>query len=187
METLRSFIAFDIEENSPIIKNIYNVQDLLLNTGASLKMVRPENVHMTLRFLGNISQDRLDQIHNEMKNVDFIPFEVRINGLGAFPNLRRIGVVWAGIREGQNELRSIFYQLDSKLSKLGFKPENRGFSPHLTLARVRSGRNKIELAKRIEELRNFDFGIVEAKCLRLKRSVLTPQGPIYSTLREICH
>ncbi len=186
METLRSFIAFDIEED-PVVKNFHNAQDLLLSTGASLRIVKPENVHVTLRFLGDISPDRLDGIHDEIKNIDYAPFEVRINGLGVFPNLRHISVVWAGIREGQNELRSIFYQLESNLSRLGFKTDNRGFSPHLTLARVKSGRNKIELAQRIEELKDYDFGIVKAKCLRLKKSVLTPQGPVYSTLREVCH
>jgi 2'-5' RNA ligase len=71
------------------------------------------------------------------------------------------------------------------LRSLGFAPDTKGFSPHLTIARVKSGRNKAELARRVEENLNYEFGTVKANCLRLKRSDLTPKGPIYSTLREI--
>jgi 2'-5' RNA ligase len=115
-----------------------------------------------------------------------MPFEVEIKGLGVFPNLRRINVIWAGIRRGANELRSIFHQLEPKLRDLGFQPDAKGFSPHLTIARVKTSRNKTELIKIIKELENYEFGLVKAKCLRLKKSVLTPQGPIYSVLKETC-
>jgi len=76
--------------------------------------------------------------------------------------------------------------LEPRLRLLGFSPDPKGFSPHLTIARVKSGRNKAELAKFITENANYEFGIVRAQCLRLKRSDLTPKGPIYSTLKESC-
>jgi 2'-5' RNA ligase len=72
------------------------------------------------------------------------------------------------------------------LTALGFAPDPKGFSPHLTIARVRSGRNKMELAKFISDRKEFEFGTIRAACLRLKKSVLTPRGPIYSTLKEVC-
>lgn len=185
METIRSFIAFDIEEE-PVLRNLSNAQGMLVETGASLRLVKPENIHVTVRFLGNISPRLVDKIHEEMKKIEFTPFNVEIKGLGAFPNLRRIRVVWAGIRRGANELRDVFNQLEPSLRRLGFKPDVKGFSPHLTIARVKSGRNKAELARRIRELEDYEFGLVRAECLRLKRSTLTPQGPIYSVLRETC-
>jgi 2'-5' RNA ligase len=128
----------------------------------------------------------VDKIHEGMKKVEFEPFEVKIQGVGVFPNMRYPRVLWAGIREGADQLRSIFNQLEPQLRSLGFAPDTKGFSPHLTIARVKSGRNKAELARRVEENLNYEFGTVKANCLRLKRSDLTPKGPIYSTLREIC-
>ena len=184
-EMIRSFIAFDIEEPS-VLERITEMQKILAETGANLKFVKPENVHITLRFLGNITSSMVDRIYEGMQKIQFTPFNVRIRGVGAFPKLRYPRVVWAGIGEGVNQLREIFEQLEPSLRSLGFAPDSKGFSPHLTIARVKSGRNKAELIKCLEENVNFEFGIVKACCLRLKRSNLTPKGPIYSTLREFC-
>jgi len=184
-ETIRSFIAFDIE-SAQVLERITLMQKVLAETRADLKLVEPKNIHITLRFLGNITPSMVDKIYERMKKVEFEPFDVKIRGVGVFPNMRYPRVLWAGIREGADQLRSIFNQLEPQLRSLGFAPDTKGFSPHLTIARVKSGRNKVELAKRIEENLNYEFGTVKANCLRLKRSDLTPKGPIYSTLREIC-
>jgi len=185
LESIRSFIAFDIEEPQ-VVRNISNVQSMLAETGAHLKLVKPENVHITVRFLGNISPFQVDEIYNEMKKVDFSPFQIEIKGVGVFPSIRRINVVWAGIRKGADKLQNIFDQLEPKLQKIGLKKERRGFSPHLTIARVRTSHRKAELIRCLKEIEDYEFGIVEARCLRLKRSILKPQGPIYLTLREKC-
>ena len=79
----------------------------------------------------------------------------------------------------------IFNQLEPRLRGLGFKPDNKGFSPHLTIARVRTGRHRAELIKLVRELEDYDFGAIKAERLRLKKSDLTPRGPIYTTLREV--
>ncbi len=185
LELIRSFVAFDIEE-AAVLRNLSKVQGILVDTGADLKIVKPENIHMTLRFLGDITTDMVEKIHGEMERVQFQPFEVNIKGVGVFPNPRHISVVWAGIREGADELRAVFDQLEPRLQALGFSPDYKGFSPHLTVARVRTGRNRDALAEQLRSLEGFEFGSVKAECLRLKRSVLTPQGPIYSVLRETC-
>lgn len=184
-ETIRSFIAFDIE-SAQVLERITHMQKILTETHADLKFVEPKNIHITIRFLGNITPHMVDRVYESMKKVKFEPFEVKIQGIGAFPNTRYPRVLWAGIREGAEQLRSIFHQLEPQLRILGFAPDPKGFSPHLTIARVKSGRNKAELAKQVEENINYDFGTVKAECLRLKRSDLTPKGPIYSTLREVC-
>ena len=186
LELIRSFVAFDIEE-AAVISNLSKVQDTLLGTGADLKLVKPENIHITLRFLGDIAADMVDKIHGEMERVQFSPFDVDIKGVGVFPNPRHISVVWAGIHQGADELRAVFDQLEPRLRTLGFSPDYKGFSPHLTIARVRTGRNRDALAEQLKILEGFEFGSVRAECLRLKKSVLTPQGPIYSVLRETCH
>ena len=184
-EGIRSFIAFDIDSES-VLKRMAEVQTMLTKTGADLKLVEPKNIHMTLRFLGNITPSTVEKIFEEMKKVQFTTFDVRLHGVGAFPNPRYPRVVWAGITQGADQLRSIFEQLEPKLLGLGFAPDSKGFSPHLTIARVRSGRNRVELAKCLSENENCEFGVIDAKCLKLKRSDLTPRGPIYSTLKEFC-
>ncbi|MEM2419946.1 MAG: RNA 2',3'-cyclic phosphodiesterase [Candidatus Bathyarchaeia archaeon] len=184
-EAIRSFIAFDIED-SGVLENITKMQKILAGTGADLKLVEPQNIHITLRFLGNITPAMVDKIYEGMRKVQFTPFTVKIQGLGSFPSQRNPRVVWAGIREGSVPLRGIFEQLEPFLRSLGFAPDPKGFSPHLTIARVRSGRNKAQLAKCLMENANFEFGTVKANCLRLKRSDLTPKGPVYTTLREYC-
>jgi 2'-5' RNA ligase len=178
-------LAFDIDSES-VLKRLTEVQGLLLRTGADLKVVEPKNIHITLRFLGNVTPKMADEVFDSMKKVQFVPFNVKICGLGAFPDVRYPRVVWAGITEGAEILRGIFSQLEPILRGLGFAPDPKGFSPHLTIARIRSGRNKAELAELIRENTGYEFGTVRAACLRLKRSDLTPKGPIYSTLKEVC-
>jgi 2'-5' RNA ligase len=183
--TIRSFFSFDIEDET-IVRRLAEAQGMLANTGADLKLVKPQNIHLTIRFLGNISPPMVDAIYEEMKQLSFTPFTVELTGLGAFPKLAYPRVVWAGIRKGADELTDVFEQLEPRLRGLGFKPDNKGFSPHLTIARVRTGRNKAQLIKLIQELEDHEFGAVKAECFRLKKSDLTPKGPIYTTLREVC-
>ncbi|RLI21498.1 RNA 2',3'-cyclic phosphodiesterase [Candidatus Bathyarchaeota archaeon] len=185
-ERLRTFIAFDIDD-SAIIERLTYAQTELAKTGADLKLVEPRNIHITIRFLGNISPGMVEKIHDAMRNVDFKPFTIEIRGLGAFPSLRFPRVVWAGIKGGEEELKNIFDQLEPQLRKLGFQPDPKGFSPHITIARVRTGRNKSELIKKLREFVDLNIGTFTVKCLRLKKSTLTPKGPIYTTLREVCH
>jgi 2'-5' RNA ligase len=139
-----------------------------------------------MRFLGDIQPSTVDKIHSEMEQAVFTPFNVEIRGVGAFPNARSARVVWAGIKEGAERLRDVFNQIEPRLRNLGFGPDSKGFSPHITIARVRSGRNKNELAHCIDDLADYQFGTLRADCLRLKRSILTPRGPVYSTLKDVC-
>lgn len=183
-ETIRSFIAFDID-NELIVRRLSEIQGMLANTGADLKLVRPQNIHLTMRFLGNISLPMVDLIHEEMKQIVFASFNIELRGVGTFPSLRHARVVWTGIRRGADELLNIFNQLEPRLRRLGFKQDPKGFSPHLTIARVRTGRHKAELIRCVEDLSDYEFGVINAEELKLKKSVLTPRGPIYTTLRGV--
>jgi 2'-5' RNA ligase len=184
-EPIRSFLAFDIESDT-VLNRLTSAQRLLLQTGADVKLVEPQNIHVTVRFLGDITPAMSEKVFDEMQKVQFSSFNVQIKGIGVFPDLRYPRVVWAGITEGADQLKSVFSQLEPRLRGLGFTPDSKGFSPHLTIARVRSGRNKAQLAEFITENANYEFGAINAKCLRLKKSTLTPKGPIYSTLKEFC-
>jgi 2'-5' RNA ligase len=184
-DSIRSFIAFDIE-NDIVLKRLAAAQKLLVQTGADVKLVEPQNIHITVRFLGNIAPVTVEKIFEGMKKTQFSPFNVQVKGLGAFPNLNYPRVIWVGITTGVDQLKTVFGQLEPRLQGLGFTPDDKSFSPHLTIARVRSGRNKQQLVEFITENADYEFGAVNAKCLRLKRSNLTPRGPVYSTLKEFC-
>ena len=184
-DSIRSFIAFDIE-NDTVLKKFSAAQKLLIQTGADVKIVEPQNIHITVRFLGNIIPATVEKIYEEMKKVKYSPFNVQIKGLGAFPNPNYPRVIWAGITTGTYQLKTVFSQLESRLQGLGLTPDAKGFSPHLTIARVRSGRNKQQLSEVITQNVDHEFGAINAKCLRLKKSDLTPRGPVYSTLKEFC-
>jgi RNA 2',3'-cyclic 3'-phosphodiesterase len=184
-ERIRSFIAFDLESQEVLTKLTY-VQKLLVETGADLRPVMPQNIHVTIRFLGDISPAMVDKIHESLKNVKFTPFTIQIKGMGVFPNLNYPRVVWAAMTEGTEQLKSIFSQLELQIRALGFAADQYGFNPHLTIARVRSSKNKQNLAEFITKKADYEFGTIRAECLRLKRSQLSPKGPTYSTLREFC-
>jgi 2'-5' RNA ligase len=162
------------------------VQKLLIETGADLRLVAPQNIHITIRFLGGISPALVEKVYEAMKTVKFRPFIVQIRGLGVFPNINYPRVVWAGMTDGVEQLRSIFLQLEPKIRALGFEADAYGFSPHLTIARVKSGANKQRLAELVTNRKDYEFGIIKADCLRLKKSQLSPKGPTYSTLKEFC-
>jgi len=182
-ERIRSFIAVDLDDVS-IKQKIVSAQKDLEQTGADLKLVEPEIMHLTLRFLGEIPEPTVQKVREILDGVHFQPFEAQFSGLGAFPNLNRINVVWVGIVHGHEELRGIFEQVEPKLRQIGMAPDNKGFSPHLTIARVKSGRNKGALGEAVSKMKDLTFGSMPVTAVRLKKSTLTPKGPIYTTIHE---
>jgi len=183
-ERVRSFIAVDLDD-AEIKGRVSKTQQDLEQTGASLKIVQPDIMHLTLRFLGEIPQATVQRVVEAMGETRFSPFEIEFTGVGVFPNIRRISVVWIGLTKGQERLAEIFEQLEPKLRQLGLTPDNKGFSPHLTIARVKSGLNKEALAKSVESMREVEFGKMQVNAVRLKKSTLTPRGPVYTTLHEV--
>ncbi len=184
-EFVRSFLAFDLE-NIAVKKKLSEMQKSAVQTGADLKLVETDNIHMTIRFLGDITLNMAEKIFLEMAKIQFKPFVVQLTGLGVFPSLSYPRVLWAGISQGAEQLQNVVSQIEPRLQSLGFPPDPKAFSPHLTIARVRSARNKPQFADFVTKNEKYDFGSVGAECLRLKRSELTPRGPIYSTLKEYC-
>jgi len=183
-ERIRSFVAVDLED--PEIRNrITKAQEDLERTGASLKIVSADIMHLTLRFLGEIPQPTVQRVMEALDALRFPSFEVKFSGVGVFPNIRRISVVWVGIVQGQEQLGEIFRQLEPRLRQIGLPPDSKGFSPHMTVARVRSGVRKEELAKCVESMRDVEFGSMKVTAVRLKKSSLTPRGPIYTTIHEV--
>ncbi len=181
--SIRCFIAVDIEEPA-VLDAIGEAQRSLLSTGADLKLVERENLHITLRFLGEIPPSLVEAVGQLITQTSFKPFHVSFRGVGAFPNPHRPRVIWIGVSEGAEELKKLHSRIEDILLGLGFRREERAFTPHLTIARVRSGRNRDRLALALNSLIDMEFGSLIVGHVRLKRSTLTPRGPIYTTLAE---
>jgi 2'-5' RNA ligase len=184
LEKIRAFIAVDIESEE-FRNQILEIQRKISDIGTDIKPVAPENIHLTLRFLGGIETNLMERIIDLMKFIEFQPFEIRFKGTGAFPSMRKINVIWIGLERGQEELTRISRSLESQLRKLEFPQDKKGFSPHITIARLRSGRNKDAVADLLYEYKEKSYGSMRAQSIKLKKSVLTPQGPIYSTIFEV--
>jgi len=183
-KSIRSFIAIEIDSEE-ILSHFTSIQKKLKLSGGDLKLVESSNIHVTMQFLGDVDPYLVEKISNQMESLTFSPFDMEIVGLGAFPSVKRPRTIWAGVHRGREEISSIYDQLELSLTKLGFSKSTRKFSPHITIARVRSGRNRDELTRCLQQAADFAFGILQVNCVKLKKSVLTPQGPIYSTLKEV--
>lgn len=180
---VRCFVSIDIEEPN-LLARLIGIQRLLEDSGADLKTVETENIHITLMFLGDVEESWLVELTNKITQMSFKPFKIEFKGVGVFPNLSKPRVVWAGISKGLEQLNLVYKDLEAKVSGMGFKLDEKGFSPHVTLARVRSGKNRDKLVELLRNLEDDFLGEMIAKRIRLKKSLLTSEGPIYSTITQ---
>jgi len=177
--SLRAFIAVEIGPLEELVIFLDEIRD----TGADIKLVEPENIHITLKFLGDIDEGTVPEISNIIRDasLDLKPFTLKLLDTGAFPNLNYIKVLWVGL-EDPGPLPVLAKVLDDKLHQLGFNKEKRGFKPHVTIGRVKSRKNKEALKKILINSQNRDFGKIDVKSICLKKSILSSKGPTYYTL-----
>jgi len=183
---LRVFIAVDIDEPT-LVSRLARLIDALTATGVPMKPVEPENLHITLRFIGEIPEGLVEEVKREVvERLEFSGFDLELRGLGAFPGPYRPRVVWVGVSEGSRELRVIHDLIEGSLRRLGVPPERGAgeFVPHLTLARIKGSRNIQALTKLILDYQDYVVGRMRVGSVRLKKSTLTRRGPIYETLAE---
>lgn len=177
----RAFIAADISPSNELM----DVLGELRSSRADLKVIRPELLHVTLKFLGDTDEALIEDINSRIRAsvADIGPFRIRLAGMGAFPSMSNIRVVWVGILDGK-DLAEIARRLDASIGELGFERDKKGFVPHLTLARARSARNIANVQEILRRNAATDFGEYPIDRILLKKSVLSPQGPTYSVVRE---
>ncbi|MDG6934044.1 MAG: RNA 2',3'-cyclic phosphodiesterase [Nitrososphaerota archaeon] len=179
---MRLFVALDVV-NDEVKRRVKDVQHELLESGANIKPVDPSILHMTLKFIGEVPERNLKEIVDSLEGVKEHEFSLHLYGVGAFPSVRRINVVWVGCSEGGEYAIDLQKRVEAVLSKWG-KPE-RGFVPHLTILRVKGGsRDAFErLSAAVYRHKDDDFGTVQYREFQLKKSVLLPSGPVYETVR----
>jgi len=161
-----------------------------LSDADSLRFTDPSQAHVTLKFLGEVDPERVDEIEAAIETavdearVD--PFDCTIEGLGVFPSPDYISVVWAGVREGSGagELARLHDALETELTALGFEAESHDFTPHVTLARMDDARGK-SLVQQVVRERDPTVGTFRVEGVRLTESTLTDEGPQYETVREV--
>lgn len=178
-------MSYDIDDKS-FLERVHLVQNELMATGADLKLVNPRIMHFTIRFLGEIDETDKSEIISTLRNrVEDFELLISFRGLGTFPDERRISVVWVGIDpESKLKMEKQALAVNELLKSVPTlaKVDDEKFSPHVTIARVRSGRNKEELVNLVRKNKEVEFGTTRIRHLRLKQSTLTPYGPQYSDL-----
>ncbi len=181
---LRCFIAVTLP--APLKQSVGEMMRSLGETGADVKWVPEQNLHLTLKFLGAIGEEKIEEMTGALRKKlsPYRPFYITIGGVGCFPGGRHPRVIWVGIQE-YGPLEDIYREVEGVMKQFGYPPEDRPFSPHLTIGRVRSGKRLAEVLKRLDELRAVDIGEFEVKGVTFMKSELKPGGAEYSSLAEI--
>ncbi len=186
MEQVRSFIAIELPDELKLGLTQLEAQ-LKMSKQPWVKWVNPYSIHLTLKFLGSIAVDRISEITRAMEEAiqGIPPFHLEVKGLGVFPNLRRVQVAWVGIGGEVDKLSQFQQHLESNLARLGFAPERRPFTPHLTLARLRDRASLDErqsFGQLIASTRFEATYTIKVDAINLMRSQLTREGAIYSRI-----
>jgi 2'-5' RNA ligase len=189
MEQVRCFIAVELPDE---IKSGLSRLQAQLKSGSQfpVKWVDPYSIHLTLKFLGNVASDRTGEITEAMKGASqgVSPFQLEVKDLGVFPNLRRVQVAWVGVSGEVDKLARLQQKIESALAQLGFAPENRRFTPHLTLARLHNHASPDErqrFGQLIADTRFEAAYSLPVEAINLMRSQLTREGAIYSRISSV--
>lgn len=184
---MRTFIAIELPKE--IKEYLAGLQEQLKSAGADVKWVRPDNIHLTLKFLGEIDDKTIDIITKIMEDItkNKNTFYIRTGLIGAFPKINFPRVIWVGINEGDAETKELSRDLEEKIAKIGIPKENKPFSSHITIGRMRSPANQEKLVQYLGNMAsNFGKGNQQFAVTKITlfRSTLTPKGPVYETLKE---
>ncbi|MCI0489051.1 MAG: RNA 2',3'-cyclic phosphodiesterase [Blastocatellia bacterium] len=178
-DALRTFICIEITE--AIKGRIADLQDSLRSAGAQVSWVKAANIHLTLKFLGDVQLSRIESILRaaERAAASISPFEIEVSGAGCFPSPRNPRVLWVGLANVPEELKRLHAGLEAELAREGFPREQKNFSPHLTICRIRSPRNASRVAEDLIA-RGFEAESFQAREIIVMRSDLKPAGAIYT-------
>jgi 2'-5' RNA ligase len=181
---LRSFIAIELPES--VRTALSELQNELKECRADVRWVKPEGIHLTLKFLGYVEDKDVDHIVKLIEGTcrKYKAFNLEIAGAGVFPNKRSPRVLWVGIN-GNETFKTLQGEIDEAMASTGFEKENRRFIPHLTLGRFRSIKGKDALMEKVESHRDIKLGSMDVSKISLMKSDLSPAGARYTTVAGI--
>ena len=178
---MRLFVAIDLTQS--IVDSLKELRRQLEPLAGNARWVRRESMHLTLKFLGEVSTTRLDSVKERLTTIQRSAFKVTVSGVGFFPNVRAPRVFWVGV--GSQDLEQLARDIEKRMTELDFPRERRKFTPHLTLARSRrDGRMNRNMVQAAEKFRDQDFGMFTADRFYLYESQLNPSGAIYKKLDD---
>lgn len=185
MKAFRTFVAVLIEDD--LKNNISRVQAEVQKLAPDVKWVALENLHVTLKFLGDVQEDALPKVFAAAEEAarSVQPFELSIAGLGAFPSPRKARVVWVGVESGRESLIGLAAAVESELVRAGFTKEEKPFRAHITIGRARMDRPPRGLADGLNQVDAGTLGSQRVLSLAVMRSDLRPGGPIYSVMKTV--
>jgi 2'-5' RNA ligase len=178
---MRLFIAIDLDEKTR--GSIAKVINELKSRDFDVKWVNPDNIHLTLKFLGEVREDQIKDLEERVSNVlkGMKRFKSSISELGYFGSPNYVKVIWLDVTEGREKMIELSRLFNKELSYI--RKEYHESSPHITIGRVRTGRNREVLLREIERLKHVKIGELDVNEIKLKRSVLGSEGPVYSDLK----
>jgi len=186
MAHIKTFIA--VTASDRVNRNVTNVVQRLAATGADYRWVAPENLHVTLNFAGNIIDTEVLEFCSDIKSAvkDFSPFEMSLQGVGAFPTLEQPRTIWIGVDEGSEVLRSLYKKVEAVLSHWGVNKDRNEYVPHMTVGRIqRSGRWNESLQTALHRLRNHDGGVCNVDSVIVFSSFQDNGGPTHTPMATI--
>jgi 2'-5' RNA ligase len=177
---MRAFVAIDLEDGCRAKAS--KIIESFSEAGGDVKFVEPQNLHITLKFLGDVSEDDVKRIESSLLNgVKMMkPFKISLKGVGYFGSPKNIRTIWIGIENGRDGLISLSNMVNECLKDI-FSME--GASPHLTIGRVRSAKNREAIMDEINSMKDVKIGEMAVSEIKLKSSTLTKTGPVYE---DVC-
>jgi 2'-5' RNA ligase len=177
---MRLFIAVDISDE--LRERLHELCGLL-GKFKGVKPVEIENIHITLMFLGEVPDRRVEIVKEKLRDVKAEPFKLHLKGIGFFPSASHARVIWVGVGEGKDEISKLAELVGNSMRRLGFK-RDKAFVAHATIARVKkiTAEDKRKLLQALEPYMDTDFGWMDVREFKLKKSTLTSSGPIYEDL-----
>jgi RNA 2',3'-cyclic 3'-phosphodiesterase len=184
-ETIRAFIACELPAS--VIALLANLQRQIKSNGIKAKWVRPENIHLTLKFLGNIQAGDIDRLVRCMTEClrGLAPITLMTKGIGVFPGIKRARVIWVGLAGQIPSLVEMQRKLEESLATMGFPKENRAFKGHLTLCRITETVNPGMIGQIIRDHAGLQSDEFTVNAIDLVQSTLHPTGSMYTRLRRI--
>jgi 2'-5' RNA ligase len=181
---IRAFIAIDIPDDVRVAINEAQARLKRAHVGVKISWTKVDNLHLTLQFLGYIEEAIVEKIRATLESVaaQHQPFELSVQGAGAFPNENRARVIWVGCHDAESKLKGLAQAVQGAMQPLGFEPEHREFSAHLTLGRIKFPRPDVALTRAIDSLKDNTFGKLRVEAIHLFQSQLHPEGSIYTKL-----
>lgn len=177
---MRTFLAIDIPQR---YKEIFSdIQNECKKFNPDIKWVEKENLHITIKFFGEISPPTLSTLKQKLNLVSYTPFKLKLYNIGYFPDEKNPRVIWIGIEDNSDSLKKINEVIEKILENLGFEKEKKFFSPHLTIGRVKSKKNFDKLLQIFKKYESVSFGEFDVEKIILYKSELFPTGPVYTKI-----